>query len=113
MVTSYFRFQYANQMGNWIRAEFESQEAMEEAISDLCRDEKLERFERRIDEPHEYAVQRQARRDRCSFYASDVACNQTPLNVPRDTETSLASSRTFHSPFIGASNEGHNVQPII
>ena len=69
MVTSFFRFQYANKMGNWIRAEFESEEALEEAISDLCRDEKLERFERRIDEPHEYATQRQAR---CDLYAFNV-----------------------------------------
>ncbi len=113
MVISYFRFQYGNQMGHWIRAVFESQEALEEAISDLSRDEQLERFERRIDEPHEYATQRQARRDRCALYASDVACSQTPRNVPRNVEGSLAASRTFHVPFISTSNEGCNVQPII
>ena len=113
MVASYFRFQHAHEMGNWIRVEFESQEALEEAISDLFRDVELEGFERRTDEPPEYAAQRQARRDRRFLVAADASSNQSHRDVSCDVEPSFATSRTFHTPFIGVSSEGRNVQPTI
>ena len=109
MVTSYFRFQYARELGDWVRVEFESQEALQAAISDLFRDVELEGFECRTDEPPEYAAQRQARRDRRFLFAADASMSFSQVKTSAVLQkrhcqignemTSLVSSRILHASF--------------
>ena len=93
MLTSYFRFQRGNEMGDWIRATFDSIEDLEMAISDLSLDPDVLCFEQRSDEPPEYAAQQQARGNHRALVAWFSLFCATRKPFPNGDQFALGCSR--------------------